>query len=375
MKALFAGGGTGGHLFPAIAIAQALETIDSGCRIEFVGTKYGIEYRMRETLGYPLHLIAIRGLARTFSPSLLLFPLRLAISVAQAYRICGKLEPDVVVGTGGYVAGPVIIAAAIKRIPRVLQEQNSFPGLVTRKLASRVAMIFTAYKKAGEYLPKGVACRLTGNPIRRSITTGSRAEGLRKFGLRDDRKTILVLGGSQGAHRINEAVLRGLEHLDDRVQILWQCGKRDYKEVAARLEKKEFAISLFPFSNDMDLVYAAADLAIARAGALTIAELMACGIPAVLIPYPYAAADHQTFNAAEVARDGGAEIIPDTQLDVTNPVKRAVELVCSDRLSVMQGAAKTLGRPDAAFDIAREIMHLAQQEGKDRGSKRQDDTA
>ena len=216
---------------------------------------------------------------------------------------------------------------------------------------------------------------MAGNPIRRTITTGSRAEALKKFALRDDRKTILVLGGSQGAHRINEAVLRGLEHLDDRVQILWQCGKRDYTDVAARLEKKEFAISLFPFSNDMDMVYAAADLAIARAGALTIAELMACGIPAVLIPYPYAAADHQTYNAAEVAKVGAAEIIADAQLEEINPVRRAVELVCSDRLSVMREAAKSLGKPDAAFDIARGIMHLAQDKGKDRGSKRQDDTA
>jgi len=364
VRALFAGGGTGGHLFPAIALAQEMTAIDHDCRIEFVGTRYGIEYRMKDNLGYPLHTIAIRGLARKLSFSLVMFPLRLAVAVIQSLRICSRFKPDVVVGTGGYVAGPVIIAAALKGIPRVLQEQNSYPGLVTRKLAAKTNIIFTAYKKAEDYLPAGVTFKRLGNPIRRSVTQGDRTAALKKFGLRSDRKTILILGGSQGAHRINEAVLKSLNRLDDKLQLLWQCGKRDYKDVAARLNKKDFVISLFPFSNDMDAVYAATDLAVARAGALTIAELTACGIPSILIPYPYATADHQTHNAAEVASAGAAEMVSDSELDKLELLKIAVDIAHSDRLDSMREKAAALGKPEAASEIAREILHLAGYEGE-----------
>jgi UDP-N-acetylglucosamine--N-acetylmuramyl-(pentapeptide) pyrophosphoryl-undecaprenol N-acetylglucosamine transferase len=359
VKALFAGGGTGGHLFPAIAIANEMVAIDKDCRIEFVGTRYGIEYRMKDTLGYPLSFIAIRGLARKLSLSLIMFPFRLGISIMQSMRICSRFKPDVVVGTGGYVAGPVIIAAAIKGIPRVLQEQNSYPGLVTRKLAAKTDVVFTAYRKAEEHLSAGVNCKRLGNPIRRSVISGDRTAAIKKFGLKEDRKTILILGGSQGANRINEAVLKSLNCLDDKIQLLWQCGKRDYKDVATRLDKKEFVISLFPFSNDMDAVYAAADLAIARAGALTIAELTACGVPMILIPYPYAAADHQTHNAAEVVTAGAAEMIRNTELDNNELLKMAVDIIRSNRLDKMRQAALSLGRPEAAAEIAREILHLA----------------
>jgi len=364
MNVLFAGGGTGGHLFPALAIARELEQLDRDCRIEFVGTRYGIEAAMAETIGYPLSLIAMRSLPRTVSPGLAAFPFRLTWSVIQSLRLCNRFRPDVVVGTGGYVCAPVIIAAAMKKIPRALQEQNSFPGLVTRKLASRATIVFLAYRKAAQYLPEGTAVKFVGNPIRRSLTSGNRAEALKKFGLSPERKTILVLGGSQGAHRLNQAVLNGLECLDDKIQLLWQCGKRDYTDVAARLDKKDFAVSLFPFSNSMQDVYAAADLAVARAGALTIAELTACGVPMILVPFPYAAADHQTHNAAEVVAAGAAEMVADADLDRINLLEKAVALVRSDRLESMRNAARGMGRPEAAAEIAREIMHLAGHKGE-----------
>jgi UDP-N-acetylglucosamine--N-acetylmuramyl-(pentapeptide) pyrophosphoryl-undecaprenol N-acetylglucosamine transferase len=323
---------------------------------------------MKETLGYPLHLIAIRGLARKLSLSLVLFPLRLMVAVIQSLRICSRFRPDIVVGTGGYVAGPVIIAAAIKGIPRVLQEQNSFPGLVTRKLGARVQIIFTAYKRAEKYLPAQVPARMLGNPVRRTVLSGSREEALREFGLKPDRKTIVVLGGSQGARRINHAVLAGLGDLDDSVQILWQCGKREYTDVAAEVDKKDFAISLFPFIENMGAVYAVADLAVARAGALTIAELTACGIPSLLIPYPYATADHQTHNAAEVVEAGAAEMIPDADLDTVRLIERAMDILNSDRLDRMKTAAKQLGRPDAAAAIARDIIRHATNERTEGGT-------
>jgi UDP-N-acetylglucosamine--N-acetylmuramyl-(pentapeptide) pyrophosphoryl-undecaprenol N-acetylglucosamine transferase len=368
MRILLAGGGTGGHLFPAMAIAEEIMAVEKDCQIEFVGTRYGIEYRMQDKLGYPLTLIAMRGLSRTPSLSLLTFPIRLALAVKQSLRICDRFKPDVVVGTGGYVAGPVIIAAAKRKIPRVLQEQNSYPGLVTRKLAAKTSVVFTAYRRAEDYLPAGVEYRLLGNPIRRSLTKGDREAALEKFGLKKDRTTILVLGGSQGARRINEAVLASLGSLDNTMQLLWQCGKRDYTEVAARADKKDFVVSLFPFSDEMDLVYAAADIAIARAGALTIAELTACDIPAILIPYPYAAADHQTFNASEIVAAGGAEMIPDSELDNIRLLGRAVQIIRSGRLPSMREAAHKLGRPRAAADIAQEIVHLAHTKGETSGT-------
>lgn len=366
MNVLFAGGGTGGHLFPALAIARELERLDRDCRIEFVGTRYGIEASMTETIGYPLSLIAMRGLPRTLSPGLAAFPFRLAWSVLQSLRLCNRFHPDVVVGTGGYVCAPVIIAAAMKKIPRALQEQNSFPGLVTRRLASRANIVFLAYRKAAKYLPAGTTVKFAGNPIRRDLVGGDRMEALKKFGLSPERKTILILGGSQGAHRLNQAVLNGLGSLDDTIQLLWQCGKRDYTEVAARLNKKDFAISLFPFSNSMADVYAAADLAVARAGALTIAELTACGVPMILVPYPQAAANHQTHNAADVVEAGAAEMVTDADLDRVNLLEKAVALVRSDRLEGMRTAARGMGRPEAAAEIAREIMHLAGHKGETR---------
>jgi UDP-N-acetylglucosamine--N-acetylmuramyl-(pentapeptide) pyrophosphoryl-undecaprenol N-acetylglucosamine transferase len=369
MRILFAGGGTGGHLFPALAIAQEVKKIDTDCQIKFVGTRYGIEARMKDTIGYPLAMIAIRGLPRRLSWGLLLFPVRLIVSVVQAMRLCSRFRPDIVVGTGGYVSGPIIIAAAIKKIPRVLQEQNSYPGIVTRKLASKADMVFIAYKKAGEFLPSDTKRMITGNPVRKSIMGGNRVEALKRFELHDNRKTILILGGSQGAHRINEAILRSLEYLDDDVQLLWQCGKRDHKEVAARLNKKDFVISLFPFSDNMESVYAAADLAIARAGALTIAELTACGIPAILIPYPYATADHQTHNASEIVKSGAADMISDTDLDQTMLLQKAMEIIRSGRLKIMRDAAEKLGRPEAASEIAREVLQLAGFKGEQLDAK------
>ena len=364
MRVLFAGGGTGGHLFPAIAIAEQLDRISGGCQIEFVGTANGIEAKMKDAIRYPLSFISIKGMPRKIALSLFIFPIRLLFSILQAMRICTRFKPDVVIGTGGYVSGPVLIAACLKSIPRVIQEQNSYPGLVTRKLAGKVDLAFVAYKSAIEHLPKGASIRHIGNPIRSSIAEGERKRAIVEFGLKDDLKTILILGGSQGAHKINEAILKDIHNLNNGVQVLWQCGERDYKEVAERLSKKDFDISLFPFSNKMPLVYAAADIAIARAGALTISELTACGIPSILIPYPYAADDHQTRNAAEIVASGAGSMIAESELENVNLIEMACRLVESDQYETMRQAAKNAGQPDAAEDIARAIIKLVNSKGE-----------
>lgn len=371
MKVLFAGGGTGGHLFPALAIAEEVMRLDKNNEIEFVGTRYGIEYRMKEKLGYPLSLISMRGLPRKISLSLFIFPFRLIWTVMQSIKLMNRFRPDIVIGTGGYVAGPPIIAASMKNIPCVIQEQNSFPGLVTRKLASRTNMIYLAYRKAEEYLPKDVNRMLVGNPVRSSINSGDKAQAYEKFGLKPDRKTILILGGSQGARKINNAALDGIRFLDNSVQLLWQCGEGDYKDVTERLDKKDFVVSLFPFSKNMELVYAVADIAIARAGALTIAELTACGIPSILIPYPYATANHQDYNAREIEKAGAAEVIADNEIDSINPIQRAISILASDKYENMKTASSDLGTLDSAPRIAKHIMELVQYKGEKLGDYHQ----
>jgi UDP-N-acetylglucosamine--N-acetylmuramyl-(pentapeptide) pyrophosphoryl-undecaprenol N-acetylglucosamine transferase len=363
MTALFAGGGTGGHLFPALAIAGEMRRLYPECVIEFVGTRYGIEAMMKDQIGYPLHFVSVRGLPRSLSPALLVFPLRLFLAVVQALFLLRRLRPDVVIGTGGYVCYPILFAARLVRVPRVIQEQNSYPGLVTRKMARHAKAVFVGYDDARRHLPASASVVCTGNPIRREITGGDRQEAMKHFKLDPERKTILVLGGSQGAKRINDAVLQSLENLDAKYQVVWQCGKRNYTDVERELDKTDVVIFLFPFACDMKMVYAAADLAIARAGAVTIAELTACGIPSILVPYPYATGDHQTKNAETLAAAGAAVTIPDSELDSIRLLKTARELFESGAVSTMAEAARKYGRPEAAADIARRVIDITTREG------------
>lgn len=372
-RIVFAGGGTGGHLFPAIAIADRITELVQNkmiVDIAFVGTKRGLEYRMRESLGYPLHLINVRGIARSLAFKNLLVPFILIGALVQSMLLLRKLSPDVVVGTGGYVSWPILKVAAFRKIATVLQEQNSFPGITTRRLAERAERIYLGFEKAREHLRTRGKIIVTGNPVRASVMNGSRAEAIKAFGLDPEKKTILVLGGSQGARTVNNAVLNSLEkaQLPAEYQLLWQTGKRDYKEVAARqgrtltaqAGRKVTDCALFPFADRMDLVYAAADLAIARAGALTLAELIACGLPSILIPYPYAAGDHQRKNAADLVARKMAVVIDEKTLDAVDLLGEAVALHRSERFQQMKRTITewNQGRRPAADVIAEDIVNL-----------------
>ncbi len=328
-RIVFAGGGTGGHLFPALAIADRIrEKLEGKAEIVFVGTKRGIEYRMRDKLGYPLELINIRGLARQLTLRNLLVPFLVIGSLWKAASILKKHRPDIVVGTGGYVSWPVLRAAARRKIPTVLQEQNSYPGVATRQLAGRAQRVYLGFEEGGQYLSENASTLVTGNPVRNSVSQGDRSEALTQFNLDPAKKIILVLGGSQGARSINNAIIRDLESnaLDDRYQLLWQTGRGDYKEVVEKLGAKADSHSLFPFAHQMDLVYAVADLAVARAGAITLAELSACRVPAIVIPYPFAAGDHQRKNARAYVDRGYAETIDPDNLENESLLSRAVSL-------------------------------------------------
>jgi len=380
VRLMFAGGGTGGHLFPAIAIADRVRELLRGKReveILFVGTKRGLEYRIRESLGYPLLLINVRGLARSFSLKNLLVPFLLMGALIKANSLINHFKPDIAVGTGGYVSLPVLKIASAKKIPTVIQEQNSFPGISTRKLATDAKRVYLGFAEAGRHIQSCGQIITTGNPVRRAVLGGDRSEALKAFELDPERKTILVLGGSQGARSVNNAVLKSLESsgspgsgspecgLPGNYQLMWQTGKRDYKDVIAKAGDKVSPHALFPFEDRMHLVYAAADLVIARAGALTLAELQACNIPSVLIPYPFAAGDHQQKNALQFVDAGFARVIDPAELDGVDLLKTAVDLIDSGKVDDMRRALKktTSGQKPAVDIIAEDIISLLDEQG------------
>jgi len=365
---IFAGGGTGGHLFPAIAIADRVRELlsrETAVKILFVGTKRGIEYRLRDSLGYPLRLINVRGLARSFTLKNLLVPFLLAGALWESRSILREWRPDIVVGTGGYVCWPVLRMAAARGIPTVLQEQNSFPGITTRRLASRARRVYLGFESARSFLAPSAPIVVSGNPVRAGVAGGSRAEALAHFGLVAERKTILVLGGSQGARAINEAVLKSLAagSLPPSYQLLWQAGKDHLDSVTAALGDTARRHRIVAFEQRMDLVYAAADLAVARAGAITLAELEACRVPALLVPYPYAAGDHQRHNARAYAAQGMAEVIDPNELDRCDLLGRAVALFENGRADQMKAALQTQAatRRPAVDIIAEDIIALIKQ--------------
>lgn len=363
-KAIFAGGGTGGHLFPALTIAAALkERLEPEYETEFkfVGTKRGLEYRMKDSLGYPLVLLSVRGYMRSAILSNIVFPFVLFWAYMRSIFILRRFDPDVVVGTGGYVMGPVLMAAITLNLTRVIQEQNSYPGVTTRTLARRVFKVFLGFADAKKYLPDSDTL-VTGNPIRRSIGRAGRDEAITRFELDKNKRTVLVLGGSQGALSINQNVLRHLDDFGDGIQMVWQTGERAYTEVAARAGGRVSGRALFAFTDKIEFAYAAADIVIARSGALTLAEIEAAGLPAILIPFPYATADHQRKNALSFVAAGAAVLVDDAQLEKVSLPAMAREILESDKLEVMKHCVRKMQqeRPKPAVDvIVDSILQLA----------------
>lgn len=362
---IFAGGGTGGHLYPALAIANRITELLSGrakVGVHFVGTTRGLEYRVKEQLGYPLHIIPVRGLVRSLTLKNLLVPFTYLRALSKATRLIEQVMPHVVVGTGGYVSLPVLRSAQRLAVCTVIQEQNSLPGIATRRAAHKAKRIYLGFAEATALLPSNGAIKVTGNPVRREINTGDRGEALKAFGLADRKKTILVLGGSQGARAINEAVLSSLKRLGSSspFQLLWQTGKRDYTDVVAAAGETAQGHTLFPFENRMPLVYAAADVVIARAGALTLAELEACALPSILIPYPFAAGDHQMSNARAMQARGCAVVVPESHLKNMNVLNESIALLGSGKAEGMRSQLKKAiaGRRPAVDVIAEDIIGL-----------------
>jgi UDP-N-acetylglucosamine--N-acetylmuramyl-(pentapeptide) pyrophosphoryl-undecaprenol N-acetylglucosamine transferase len=370
LSLLVAAAGTGGHVFPGIALARTVLEHDPAAAIRFAGTTRGIETRVVPEAGFELDLLPVQPLSRRLARETLLAPFAAVAGVAAARRLIRRHRFDVVCGMGGYVTLPVAVAARLERVPVVLHEQNAVPGIANR-LAARVASrIALGVKEAATSFPPGRTV-VVGNPVRPELARldrqGLHAEGLAAFGLDPERRTLFVFGGSQGARRANQALVAATGHWPqpERVQVLHACGRRDEADVraawaAADPEGRGLLVKVVPFVERMDLAYAAADLALTRAGAVTMAELTATGTPAVMVPLPHAAADHQAANARAVVAAGGAVMVDDAALDGASLVRAAAPLLADpDRLAAMGAAMRGLAHPAAAEELAALVVEAS----------------
>jgi UDP-N-acetylglucosamine--N-acetylmuramyl-(pentapeptide) pyrophosphoryl-undecaprenol N-acetylglucosamine transferase len=363
MKIIISAGGTGGHIFPAIAVADELRRRDPSVQILFVGAKGKMEMERVPKAGYPIEGLWISGFQRRLTWQNLMFPFKVLSSMWKARRILNEFKPDVVVGFGGFASGPTLRVAASKGIPTVLQEQNSYAGVTNKLLAEKAVKICVAYPNMERFFPKNKVV-LTGNPVRSDILNlrSKKDEGIKHFHLNPNRKTIVIIGGSLGARTLNQAMEANADLIaqSQDVQILWQCGKlyeTDFKDgKAANLPN----VQLKTFIDRMDLAYAAADVIIARAGALTISELCLAGVPSVLVPSPNVAEDHQTQNAMSLVNENAAILVKDVHAK-EEMIEKALQILRNDLLqSDLKNNILRLGKPYACKDITDEIIHAAQ---------------
>lgn len=361
MKILFAAGGTGGHLFPALAVARALQARRPSTEVLFAGTRSGLEATVVPKAGFQMAPISIHGLRRALVLSNFLLPLLLLKSIGQSFSIIRRFAPDIVFGTGGYVAGPVLTAALLSGIPTMLHEQNSRPGLTTRWLSKWVSSVLLSFAQSEVYFRRKDNLRFTGNPTRMIPKTGDSNSARLHFGLKEDPYTVLIFGGSAGAHSLNMAVLDALRELMSKgpVQVLWQTGKRDFEGIKDRALPFGNRVQVLPFIEDMADAYQAADVVLCRAGATTLAEITDLGCPAILVPYPHATGRHQEINARVLVEAGAAEMILDQ--DLSGPKVAAMIfglLRDTARRKMMRETCKSMGCPKAADDIVEAIEEL-----------------
>jgi len=363
---IISGGGTGGHVFPAIAIADAIKAAAPDTEILFVGANGKIEMEKVPKAGYKIEGLNITGFQRKLTLRNLSFPFKLAASMLKAVMIVRKFRPDVAVGVGGYASGPVLKIANTFGIPTVLQEQNSFAGVTNRILASKANAVCVAYDGLERFFPKDKII-FTGNPVRKDILDKkiNAEQAKQSLGLNQNKKTVLIFGGSLGARTINEAVLANADALlgIKDVNIIWQVGKIYFDEYKNCRLSGQKDIKIIPFIEDMDMAYSAADIVVCRAGALTISELAILGKAAILIPSPNVAEDHQTVNAMSLVNKGAAVLIRD--VEAKEKLVTEIESLLRDevRKSGLESNIKYFARPEAAKQIAAEILKICAKKG------------
>lgn len=362
MHIIISGGGTGGHIYPAIAIANELKTIDPTTDILFVGAEGKMEMEKVPKAGYRIEGLPVVGIKRELTLENLAFPLKLGKSLIRAREIVNEFKPDVAVGVGGYASGPLLLAASLKGIPTLIQEQNSYAGLTNKVLARWAERICVAYPDMAAFFPADKII-LTGNPVRSDIQLASQRVGAGQalFGLEPGRPTLLVIGGSQGARTLNESIEQGIPALvNSGVQVVWQTGT-GFIEQARKAVTNAGATGIKPFNfiYEMDKAYAVADVVVSRAGALSVSELCLVGKPAILVPFPAAAEDHQTKNAMSLVGRKAALLVNDAMAR-TELVTAALTLLgdLSQQKLLSQNISQ-LAKPNAAREIAKEVIALA----------------
>lgn len=364
-KVLIGGGGTGGHVFPAIAIADALKDLNPGNRFLFVGALGRMEMEKVPEAGYEIIGLPVAGFQRRITFKNVSFLYKLMISMKRSRRIVRQFDPDVAVGVGGYASGPILKAAARRGVPILIQEQNSYAGVTNRLLARSARSICVAYEKMDRYFP-AERIVLTGNPVRQNMVkpSGNQASAVAEFGFEPSRKVCLVVGGSLGARTLNQSVAGGLDRLDrDDLHILWQCGTAYHREAEEQVLRSGLKnISVLPFIGKMDLAYEAADVIVSRAGAITISELCIVGKPVILVPSPNVAEDHQTRNAEALVSKKAAVLIPD-HMAGEHLVDKMLKLLDDegDKIELAKNI-RALGISDAAQRIAAEVYKTLEEQ-------------
>ena len=360
-RVIISGGGTGGHVYPAIAIANKMKELFSDTDFLFVGAKGKLEMEKVPDAGYDIIGLWISGLQRKLTLKNLMFPIKLISSMMKAKKIINDFIPDVVIGVGGYASGPMLKTAAKKGIPTLLQEQNSYAGLTNKLLAEKAKKICVAYENMDKYFAKEKIV-LTGNPVRNDIidVDKKRDKALKFFGLDPNKKILFAFGGSLGARTINESVIHNLQDLTaSDVQLIWQIGSFYYKEFKERLKGFDLQhVKHFEFLKEMDLAYAAADVIVSRAGALSISEICLVGKPAIFVPSPNVADDHQTKNAMALVDEKAALLVKDKD-SKTNLIPEVLKLIYNEeQQKVLSKNIKKLGKPHAAENIVKEIISI-----------------
>ncbi|MEM7550142.1 MAG: undecaprenyldiphospho-muramoylpentapeptide beta-N-acetylglucosaminyltransferase [Bacteroidota bacterium] len=360
-KAIFSGGGTGGHIYPAIAVASELRSRFPDVDILFVGAKGKMEMQKVPDAGYKIIGLDIAGIQRRLTIKNLLVPFKLLASLFRAKKVLKDFKPDVVAGFGGYASGPLLRQAVKKNIPALLQEQNSYAGLTNKILAGNAEKVCVAYDGMEKYFPSEKIVK-TGNPVRKDILdlSSKREEALSHFKLDPNKETLLILGGSLGARTINNSVLAHIETLKKSdIQVLWQTGKFYFQEMLDKTSDKDLQnIKILEFIKEMDLAYAAADIIISRAGALSISELCLVGKPVVFIPSPNVAEDHQTMNAKALTEKDAAIMIRDSEAE-EQMIPKTLDLLQNDEeKNQMAQNIKKEGMPNATENIVNELIAL-----------------
>lgn len=359
-RIMISGGGTGGHIYPAVSIAQSLKELLSDVEILFVGAEGKMEMKKVPEAGFKIVGLWISGIQRSLSFQNLMFPFKLISSVWRSFGLIRDFKPDVVIGVGGYASGPLLYAATKKKIPTLIQEQNSYAGLTNKLLAKNVDKICVAHEGMEKYFPKEKLV-VTGNPVRKTILLAEdkKAEAYAFFNFVPEKKTILIVGGSLGARTINECILSGYEKLKKSgYQVIWQTGGFYFNEMQERAGEKAMNIRMYDFLKEMNYAYAVSDIVISRAGALSIAELMLTGKASILVPSPNVAEDHQTINAMALVARQAALFVKDSEAE-SKLIDAAFQLINDDELKEqLSKNIKAMAHENAARDIANEVIKM-----------------